>query len=74
MMMVAYNDKEGNQHLLEVDAVARKLAVIFYNMMKNKTAFNPKRLQMDTEKQQAIKIARLHKEAAKYGFALRAAA
>lgn len=57
-----------------IKAVARKLAVVFYNMMKNKTAFDPKRLQMDTEKQQARKIACLHKEAAKHGFMLQAAA
>ncbi len=53
-----------------IKAVARKLAVIFYKMIKNKTEFDPKRIQIDTEKQEARKIARLYKEAEKYGLIL----
>lgn len=53
-----------------IKAIARKLAVIFYNMIKNKSEFDASRLQINTEKEQARKIARLHKEAAKYGFIL----
>lgn len=53
-----------------IKAVARRLAIIFYNMVKNKTEFDASRLQIDTEKQQARKISRLHKEAAKCGFFL----
>lgn len=53
-----------------IKAIARKLAVIFYNMVKNKTAFDPNRLKIDTEKQHARRVARLQKEAIKYGLVL----
>ncbi len=53
-----------------IKAVARKLAVIFYTMIKNKTAFDKDKLKMDTARQSAKKIAFLKKEAAKYGLTL----
>ena len=43
-------------------------------MIKNQTEFDPNRLKIDTEKQQAIKLARLQKEAAKLGYVLNIAA
>lgn len=57
-----------------IKAVARRLAVIFYNMVKNKTEFDPNRLKIDTEKQHARRVARLQKEAAKYGLVLQRSA
>lgn len=57
-----------------IKAVARRLAVIFYNMVKNKTEFDPNRLKIDTEKQHARRVARLQKEAAKFGLILQRAA
>lgn len=56
-----------------IKAIARKLAVIFYNMVKNKTEYDASRLKIDTEKQQARKVARLYKEAAQLGFTLKKA-
>jgi len=56
-----------------IKAIARKLAVIFYNMVKNKQQYDQSRLQIDTEKQEAKRIARLKKEAFKYGYVLQAA-
>ncbi len=53
-----------------IKAVARKLAVIFYTMVKNKSAFDKEKLKVDAARQEAKKIAFLKKEAAKYGFAL----
>lgn len=53
-----------------IKAVARKLAVIFYHMLKNKQEYDQSRLQTDTEKQYHIRITRLKKEAAKYGYVL----
>ncbi|MFI5140653.1 MAG: IS110 family transposase [Sphingobacteriales bacterium] len=53
-----------------VKAVARKLAVIFYCMVKNKTAFDKDKLKVDTARQEAKKIAFLKKEASKYGYTL----
>jgi transposase len=50
-----------------VKAVARKLAVIFYHMLKNKQEFDPKRIQVDSEKQVKFRIDRLKREALKYG-------
>lgn len=53
-----------------IKAVARKLAVIFYNMIKYKTEFDKSRLKIDAEKQEARKIAYLQKEAKRYGLTL----
>ena len=53
-----------------IKAVARRLAVIFYTMVKNKTEYDPKKLEVDTERQRTKKIRYLQKEAARYGFVL----
>ncbi len=53
-----------------IKAIARRLAVIFYNLVKNQTEYDASKLNIDTKKQQARKIARLHKEAAKFGLIL----
>jgi len=51
-------------------AVARKLAIIFYNMIKNQTEYDKDRLRVNTERLQARKLAYLKKEARKYGYVL----
>jgi desulfoferrodoxin (superoxide reductase-like protein) len=50
-----------------IKAVARRLAVIFYNMIKKQTKYDPKIVVMDEERLRAKKIARLKKEAEKLG-------
>lgn len=50
-----------------IKAVARRLAVIFYNMVKKKSKYDPKIVVIDEEKLRAKKIARLQKEAEKLG-------
>lgn len=50
-----------------IKAVARRLAVIFYNMVKKQTGYDPKIVVIDEEKNKARKIARLQKEAEKLG-------
>ena len=50
--------------------MARKLAVIFYNMVKHQTEYDKNKLQVDTARQTVKKISYLHKEAIKYGFVL----
>lgn len=50
-----------------IKAVARRLAVIFYNMVKKKTKYDPKIVALDQEQIKARKIARLQKEAEKLG-------
>lgn len=50
-----------------IKAVARRLAVIFYNMVKKQTAYDPKMVVIDEEKSRARKMARLQKEAEKMG-------
>lgn len=50
-----------------IKAVARRLAVIFYNMVKKQTSYNPKIIALDEEKIKAKKIQRLQKEAEKLG-------
>ena len=54
-----------------IKAVARKIAVIFYHMIKNKTSFDKDKLKVDTARQQAKRVAFLKKEAAKYGYILK---
>lgn len=51
-------------------AIARKLAVIFYNMVKGKKEYDKNRLQINTERQKAKRIIFLQKEAIKYGYIL----
>jgi transposase len=50
-----------------IKAVARRLAVIFYNMVKKKIKYDPKIVALDQEQIKARKIARLQKEAEKLG-------
>jgi len=57
-----------------IKAIARKLAVIFYNMIKNKTQFDPGKMEIDQERQKRKQIARLEKEAIKHGYILQKAA
>lgn len=53
-----------------IKAIARKLAVIFYTMVKNKTEYDKNKLQVHTQRQRAKRISFLQKEASKYGFIL----
>lgn len=57
-----------------IKAVARKIAVVFYNMVLKKEAYDETKIQPNIEKQTAKKIARLQKEAAKYGLTIQKAA
>jgi len=50
-----------------IKAVARRLAIIFYNMLKKQTAYDAKIVAMDADRIRAQKIARLSKEAKKLG-------
>lgn len=50
-----------------IKAVARRLAIIFYNMIKKQTQYNPKIIVLDEERLRIKKIARLQKEAEKLG-------
>jgi transposase len=56
-----------------IKAVARKLAVIFYKMVKEKCAYDKTRLERNLEQQKARKIAMLMREASKYGYDLQPA-
>jgi transposase len=57
-----------------IKAIARKLAVIFYHMIKNKSAFDASKLQLDPDKEKRKRIIRLEREAAKYGYIIQKAA
>src|SRR6185312_1745069 len=57
-----------------IKAVARKIAVIFYQMVLHKQVYDATRIQPDLEQQMARKIARLQKEAAKLGLSIQKAA
>jgi len=54
-----------------IKAVARRLAVIFYTMVKNKTKYDPTKIGLDQEQMNARKIARLQREAEKLGCTLK---
>ena len=56
-----------------IKAIARKLAVIFYTIIKNSQEYDKSKQQVDTEKQQLRKINRLRQEAIKYGLTLQTA-
>lgn len=51
-----------------IKAVARRLAVIFYTMVKNQVAYDPKIVALDEAKLKAQKIARLRRQAEKMGY------
>jgi transposase len=51
-----------------IKAIARKLAVIFYNLVLKKQAYDPTRVQPDIEKQKAREVARLQKKLAELGY------
>jgi len=53
-----------------IKAVARKLAVIFYKMVKEKCPYDKNRLERNIDQQRARKLAMLTREASKYGYAL----
>lgn len=53
-----------------IKAVARRLAVIFYNMVKKQTAYDPKIVALDEENINKAKFERLKKEVAKLGYVL----
>ena len=57
-----------------IKAVARRLAVIFYTMVKKQVPYDPKKIIIDEEKLRAKKIARLRKEAEKLGCRIETAA
>ncbi|MFI5140677.1 MAG: IS110 family transposase, partial [Sphingobacteriales bacterium] len=57
-----------------IKAIARKLAIIIYNMIKNKSEFDPAKVQFDSDRERARRIIRLEKEAVRYGFTLQKAA
>ena len=50
-----------------IKAVARRLAIIFYNMVKKQSCYSPRIVVLDEQKLMAKKIARLQKEAQKLG-------
>jgi transposase len=57
-----------------IKAIARKIAIVFYQMVLNNEAYDATKIQPDIEQQKARKIARLQKEAAKLGLAIQKAA
>jgi transposase len=57
-----------------IKAIARKIAVILYNMVKNKIEFDPNKIQIDSDLEKKNRIRRLEKEAIRYGFTLQKAA
>lgn len=59
---------KGSQKAIK--AVARRLAMIFYTMVKNQTAYDPAKVAMDDEQIRQRKISRLRAEAKKLGYKL----
>jgi transposase len=53
-----------------IKAIARKIAVIFYNMVLKKQAYDPKKTEPNMDQQNATRLVRLQKEAAKLGMSL----
>jgi transposase len=57
-----------------IKAIARKLAIIFYNMVRKKEAFDPNKVAQDVQVLERRKMKRLIKEAAKMGYTIQKAA
>jgi len=53
-----------------IKAVARRLSVIFYHMLRRKVDYDPTIVSENIELQKAKRIARIIKDAAKYGYKL----
>jgi len=53
-----------------IKAVARKLAIIFYHMVKEQTPYRPQKMEAQIAKQEAKQMSRLQKEANKRGLKL----
>lgn len=56
-----------------IKAIARRLALIFYNMLKKQVDFDPKKVALDEERIKEKKLARLKKEAEKLGYKIQMA-
>lgn len=54
-----------------IKAVARKLAIIFYNMVKHKCPYDKSKIETNFAQQRNRKIANLFREASKYGYELK---
>jgi transposase len=57
-----------------IKAIARKIAIVFYEMVLKKQSYDATKIQPNTEQQKAKRIARLSKEAAKLGLTIQKAA
>ena len=53
-----------------IKALARKLAVIFYHMVKNKTSYDKERVNINQQQQEKRKVERLKRLALSYGLVL----
>ena len=51
-------------------ALARKLLVIVYNIIKNKDVFNEEKFELIKQKQESLRLKRVVSEAKKLGFCL----
>jgi hypothetical protein len=57
--------KKGSR--IAIRAVANRIAIIFYQMLRRKTAYDPKIVVTDEDKLRAKRFERLKKEAEKLG-------
>ena len=55
---------------MAIKAVARKLAIIFYHMVKEQTPYRPQKMEAQIAKQEAKQMSQLEKEAKKRGLKL----
>jgi len=53
-----------------VVALARKLLVIIYHILKNKDVYNEEKFEISKQKQEALRLKRITTEAKKLGFYL----
>jgi len=51
-------------------AVARKMLIIIYHLLKNKDIYNEKKFEVSREKQEALRVKRISFEARKLGYDL----
>jgi len=51
-------------------AVARKMLIIIYHLLKNKDIYNEKKFEVSREKQEALRVKHMFMEARKLGYEL----
>jgi len=65
-----YKIKQRSGSKKAIVALARKLLVIIYHLLKNKDVYNEEKFELTRQKQESLRLKRISSEAKKLGFCL----